>query len=101
MGLQAAVVQQPVSIAVDASGIMWQFYFGGVIDFLCGHSLDHGVLLVGYGTHSGKDVWKVKNSWGESWGNEGYLWIERSSDDYCGVEMQPSYPTGKTYPPSS
>jgi len=96
--LMAAVVQQPVSIAVEANQLSWQFYFGGVIDFDCGTALDHGVLLVGYGSHSDKDVWKVKNSWGSGWGNEGYLWIERSSENYCGVECQPSYPTGKSYP---
>lgn len=96
--LMAAVAKQPVSIAVEANQLSWQFYFGGVIDFDCGTELDHGVLLVGYGTHSDKPVWKVKNSWGASWGNEGYLWIERSTSDYCGVMKQPSFPTGKNFP---
>jgi len=99
--LMAAVAQQPVSIAVEANQLSWQFYFGGVIDFDCGTELDHGVLAVGYGTHNDKPVWKVKNSWGAGWGNGGYLWIERSSENYCGVMCQPSYPTGKNYPPSS
>jgi len=90
--LMAAVAKQPVSIAVQANQMSWQFYNGGIISSGCGHQLDHGVLLVGYMEKSGKDVWKVKNSWGPSWGAEGYLFIERGSSDLCGVEMQPSYP---------
>lgn len=90
--LKAAVAQQPVSIAVDAQGFSWQFYFGGVIGSGCGKQLDHGVLAVGYGTHQGKECWKVKNSWGASWGDEGYVWIEMSDANYCGILSQPSYP---------
>jgi C1A family cysteine protease len=90
--LMAAVATQPISIAVEANQMSWQFYFGGVITFDCGQQLDHGVLLVGYMEKSGKDVWKVKNSWGPSWGSDGYLYIERGSSDLCGVEMQPSFP---------
>ena len=90
--LMAAVAKQPVSIAVQANQMSWQFYNGGVISHGCGHQLDHGVLVVGYMEKSGKNVWKVKNSWGPSWGADGYLFIERGSSDLCGVEMQPSYP---------
>jgi len=104
--LMAAVSVQPTSIAVDASGLDWQFYLGGVIDFACGTSLDHGVLAVGYETkdtlfHKDMPVWKVKNSWGADWGDGGYLYIERSSKNECGVLSQPSFPTGKTFPPSA
>jgi len=77
--LMAAVAKQPVSIAVQANQLSWQFYNGGVITSGCGHQLDHGVLLVGYMEKKGKDVWKVKNSWGPSWGDDGYLYIERGS----------------------
>merc|ERR1719263_713909 len=74
--LAEALTKGPVSIAVDAAGLQWQLYFGGIIRFLCGDSLDHGVLLVGYGsTTDGKDYWIVKNSWGPSWGEHGYLRI--------------------------
>merc|ERR1712066_525385 len=93
--LMSAVAQQPVSIAVDAETV-WQFYQGkGVITSPCGATLDHGVLAVGYGTWSdGTDYWKVKNSWGASWGMDGYILLQRGKggDGECGLLKQPSYP---------
>ena len=66
--MMAAVAQQPVSVAVCADSGM-QFYSSGVINRCC-EGLNHGVLIVGYGTDrvTGKDYWVVKNSWGEAWG---------------------------------
>jgi C1A family cysteine protease len=94
--LKIAAAQQPVSVAIDASGLGFQFYSGGVYDdIFCGTKLDHGVLVVGYGT-DGKDYWTVKNSWGESWGESGYIRMKRGSGSgkgMCGIAMQPSYPT--------
>jgi len=94
--LQAAVVQQPVSIAVQANQVSWQFYTGGVISSFCGDQLDHGVLAVGYAQEKGKDAWIVKNSWGPNWGNAGYVYIERNTknngDGSCGVLAQPMVP---------
>ena len=58
----------------------------------CGTSLDHGVLAVGYGTENGTEYFLVKNSWGASWGDKGYVKIAMA-DNICGVSSQPSYPT--------
>jgi len=94
--LAAAVAEGPVSIAIDAGSILFQLYHGGIMKHLCGTSLDHGVLLVGYGTDKGTDYWLVKNSWGASWGEKGYFRILRDMTKdgagVCGLQLQPSYP---------
>jgi len=90
--LQSAVAQQPVSIAIQANQLAFQSYKSGILTGKCGQRLDHGVLLVGYGTENGVDYWKIKNSWDTTWGEAGYIRIERSSKDLCGVLDAPSYP---------
>jgi len=94
--LKSAVAQGPVSIAIEADKSAFQLYKSGVLDSPnCGTKLDHGVLIVGYGTDSSlsKDYWKVKNSWGATWGEQGYVRIVQGKD-MCGIAQQASYPTG-------
>jgi xylem cysteine proteinase len=93
--LLAAVATQPVSVAIEADKMGFQFYKSGVFSGTCGTKLDHGVLAVGYGTVEGTDYWKIKNSWGGDWGDSGYILIKRTggkTKGQCGIAMQPSYP---------
>jgi len=94
--LAQAAAQQPISVAVEADGSNWQFYSCGVVTGACGTNLDHGVLVAGYGTENGVAYWYVKNSWGASWGENGYIKLQRniaSSSGMCGIAMDPSYAT--------
>lgn len=95
--LKLAVSRQPVSVAIEADTKIFQFYSSGVITSeSCGTKLDHGVLIVGYGTENNIPYWLVKNSWDTTWGDNGYVKIQRSDsvDDngICGIAMQPSFP---------
>jgi KDEL-tailed cysteine endopeptidase len=95
--LMAAVASQPVSVAVDGGDMTFQFYKGGVMTGSCGTDLDHGIAAIGYGaTSDGTKYWLLKNSWGTTWGENGFLRMEKDISDkkgMCGLAMEPSYPT--------
>lgn len=97
--MMSALVLQPVSVAIEADQREFQLYKSGVFTATCGTNLDHGVLVVGYGTdvNSGKDYYRVKNSWGTSWGEGGYILLGRgkqynAGQGQCGVLLEASYP---------
>jgi C1A family cysteine protease len=96
IALKEAVSKGPVSIAIEADTRYFQSYASGVLtSATCGTTLDHGVLVVGYGTENGQDYWLVKNSWSTTWGDGGYLKIARSDstndEGICGISMDPSF----------
>jgi cathepsin L len=82
----------PVSIAIDASQSSFQFYSGGIYYEPFCHSdldsLDHGVLVVGYGD----GYYLVKNSWGPGWGWQGYIYMSRNQHNNCGIATYATYP---------
>lgn len=89
--MMSALAQQPLSIAIEADQAIFQHYKSGVITDSCGTSTDHGVLLVGYGSDEGVDYWKVKNSWGSSWGDHGFVRMTRGTN-ICGINSGPNAP---------
>lgn len=97
----AALAMQPISVAIQADQFPFQFYKGGVLtDDSCGDKLDHGVLAVGYGSdlETNEPYFLVKNSWGETWGENGYIRLSRASKNdngMCGILKMASYPEVK------
>jgi cathepsin L len=92
-GLLEAINITPVTISVDATS--WHAYHSGVMDWSdCGPVINHAVLLVGYGTDekTGLDYWLVRNSWGPTWGESGYIRLSRSTK--CAVDPDPGAGTG-------
>jgi hypothetical protein len=100
MSMLAAIAMQPISIAIQANQFVFQMYKSGVLtDSSCGAAgdIDHGVLAVGYGTdlETQEPYWLVKNSWGETWGDSGYIKMSRKSDNefgMCAILKMASYP---------
>ena len=103
VAMMTVLSERPVSIAIEADQKDFQLYKSGVFTGDCGTTLDHGVLLVGYGTEGATDYYKVKNSWSTSWGEGGYIKLGKGTDPatgkaynkgsgQCGVLLEASYP---------
>lgn len=79
------ILDAPMSIAVDAT--LWQTYSGGIITAAsgCGSTLNHAVQLVGYNAPG--NYYIVRNSWGDEWGEAGYIYVE-AGKNVCGIAGQ-------------
>ncbi|XP_028259618.1 cathepsin L1 [Parambassis ranga] len=84
----------PITVAVDADHSSFLFYSSGIYDEpSCNpNNLSHAVLLVGYGSDGGQDYWIIKNSWGSSWGEGGYMRMIRNGRNTCGIASYALYP---------
>jgi C1A family cysteine protease len=97
VALKTAVLKNPVVVAIEADTKYFQSYSSGILtdSIKCGTNLDHAVEIVGYGTQNGINYWKVRNSWSSSWGEDGYVLIQRSDSTndpgVCGIAMEPSF----------
>jgi len=93
--LKAAIAQQPVSVIIEADQLIFQLYQSGIInDEKCGTQIDHSAVAVGYNTEGPIPFYIVRNSWGASWGEQGYVRIAMTGDGpgICGIQMQSVYP---------
>lgn len=97
-GLKSALSQQPVSVTVNAGQL--QLYANGVVTGSCSGQINHAVIAVGYGT-DGLDYFKIRNSWGTSWGEQGYIRLSQnggSQGTACLLQYSPVTPTLSTGP---
>lgn len=101
--MMTALSKTVVTIAVEGDESTFQLYKSGVFTGKCGTTLDHAVALTGYGSQNGLDYYILRNSWGQSWGDGGYMLIGRGNDPatgkpynngagQCGLLMEASYP---------
>ena len=99
--LQTSIVNRPTPVSIDASSAKFQLYSSGSYcpSGCSTTSLDHAVLAVGMTSDTSisteyPDNYIVKNSWGTSWGVEGYLYMCLGEDNHCGIATSATYPTG-------
>lgn len=102
--MMVALVKQPISVGIEADTQTFQFYSSGILTDSCGTNIDHAVLLVGYGHNSTTNIsyYILKNSWGTTWGDQGYIYLGKGVDasgksyndgkGQCGVLLEASYP---------
>ncbi|KAM3392862.1 hypothetical protein ACQJBY_013812 [Aegilops geniculata] len=96
LAMKHAVAKQPVAAAIELGNDI-QFYKSGVYSGPCGTRLQHAVTVVGYDADesTGEKFWIVKNSWGQTWGEPGYIRMQRKilGPGLCGIMLDVAYPT--------
>ena len=93
--MKTALASRPLSVSIEADMAVLQNYSSGIFSStLWGTSLDHAVMVVGYGTSGSTEYWTLRNSWGTSWGEKGYMRVAITTGaGICGIQMEPLYPT--------
>ena len=89
--LARAVQKGPVAVALQSDSIVFMQYAGGIItDLSCGHDVNHSAIVVGYGAEKGLEYFLIKNSWGNTWGDSGYVKIGvQAGEGVCGIQVAP------------
>ena len=92
--MKTALAKGPLAVSIEADKAVFQNYASGIFNSTaCGTSLDHAVIVVGWGSSGTTDYWTVRNSWGASWGEKGYIRIAVAAGaGICGVQIEPLYP---------
>lgn len=90
----AVATYGPISVGIDASSVDFQFYFSGVFvsDNCSSEDLNLSLVVVGYDSFNGQDYWIVRNSWGATWGLDGYIWMARNRNNMCGIATCANFP---------
>jgi C1A family cysteine protease len=87
--MKAALQQQPLSVSLQADKPVFQMYHSGIFsDVTCGTTLDHATMVVGWGEENGQEYWIMRNSWGTTWGELGYMRvaIQEGTVGFCGIQ---------------
>jgi C1A family cysteine protease len=93
--MKIALAGRPLAVSIEADQTLFQNYESGIFDSeLCGTTLDHAVIVVGWGVTDSVEYWTIRNSWGATWGEKGYIRMAiTDGSGICGVQIQPLYPT--------
>ncbi|XP_046356487.1 procathepsin L-like [Haliotis rufescens] len=88
-----ALLERPLAVLIDSSAASFERYQNGIYnDTDCSRTeVGHAMQVVGYGEEDGQEFWICKNTWGNTWGDQGYVRMKKGADT-CGIESHASYP---------